>query len=195
VLSSNITKQIFKIYKWIKKNFFPQKNQDNNFYFMLEGDYFCTKQKISMLVLRSKYQRKVLIRPTQEIAHNKEIIQILSPIDAFIIGILANKESNGFKEYLYKDVTNMRRLRNKTGPVKLDTLLQITKTNFDQPGQETLTISSITTNKEVNISINQLLKNKELLYGLAPIQALSLGYIVCEYWIRHQITETINHVA
>lgn len=89
----------------------------------------------------------------------------------------------------------MRRLRNKTGPVKLDTLLQITKTNFDQPGQETLTISSITTNKEVIISINQLLQNKELLYGLAPMQALSLGYIVCEYWIRHQITENINHVA
>ncbi len=195
MLSSNITKQTFRIYKWIKKIFFPQKNQDNNFYFMLEGDYFCTKQKISMLVLRSKNQRKVLIRPTQEIAHNIEIIQILSPMDAFVIGILANKESNGFKEYLYKDVNNMRRLRNKMGPVKLDTLLQVTNINLDQPGQETLTISSIMTNKEVIISINQLLQNKELLYGLPPRQALSLGYIVCEYWIRHQITENIHHVA
>lgn len=80
---------------------------------MLEGDYFCTKQKISMLVLRSKHQRKVLIRPTQEIAHNKEIIQILSPMDAFIIGILANKESNGFKEYLYKDVAKVILPKNK----------------------------------------------------------------------------------
>ncbi len=189
----NIVKQSLKNPEWIWKHL--SFKEGNDYYFILEGDYFCTKKQVTMLVLRARHQRNVLIRPIQEIAHNKDLIQTLCPIDTFIIGILANKAQNGFNDVLYDSAHNMRRLKNKDCAVKLNALLQITKTNFDRFGNDAITIYSATANKEINISITELFENKALIYGLDPMQALSLGYNVCEWWIRHQVDGDKKNVA
>jgi len=195
MLLLNTVKQKLKISQRIWKYLSRKTEPNDNYFFILEGDYFCTKKQSSMLVLRARYQRNVLIRPIQEIAHNKDLIQTLCPIDAFIIGTLANKVRNGFTDLTYTSLDNMRRLKNKDCEVKLNSILQITKTNFDQFGYETISIYSTAANKEINISITELFVNKALIYGLDPMQSLSLGYSVSEWWIRRKLSEDINDVA
>lgn len=190
----NVAKEKLKVSQWIWKYLSSKENPDGHYYFILEGDYVCTKKQTTMLVLRARHQRNALIRPLQEIAHNNELIQTLSPIDAFLIGVLANKDQNGFKDIAYTSLANMRRLKNKHIAVKFNTILQITKTNFDESNHEILSIYSAEANKEMQLSITELFENKALLYGLDPMQALSLGYSVSEWWIRHQLIENLNHV-
>ena len=70
--------------------------------------------------------------------------------------------------------------------MKFKPRLKITKTYFDQHGQETMSLYLPSLNKEMEISTVELLKNRALLHSLEPLQALSVGYSASESWLRHQ---------
>lgn len=158
----------------------------NEYYFVLEGHYFCEKSETTRVIIQIRRKRITFELSVRDIVSNKNFVKKLNPVDACIIGILANNERNKMHDTTYIGIKNMQRLKNNRNTCRFNPILRVTKTYINQNDQEVTILYSAVHGKEIEILSIDLIKNKAFIYALDSLQALSVGYSARESQLRTQ---------
>lgn len=165
-------------------NFWKDTNGYCQYYLKLDGYYFCPKNKKSIAVLRIRNKRTTDRIPVQEIVNDKEYLRELHPLDACILGLIANNERNGIINANAIGWRKMTRSKGYKCFTKSNTILDVSKKYINKDGVEIIVLYSTNLKREIEISAIDLCKNHALLYALGSFQALSLGYDISELFVR-----------
>lgn len=157
------------------------------YYLKLDGYYYSKWKKCTIAIVRVRNKRTTDKIPICEIVNDKEYLKELHPVDACIIGILANNERNGIIDK--KSIGWLRTHRSKEHKctIKSEPILEISGKYINQNGNEIVILRSKFLNKEIELLATELCKNQALLYALDSFQAVAIGYDVSESFIRNAV--------
>ena len=164
--------------------YWSTKKSRSEFYLKLDGYYFSKKQNCTILVIQVRHKRTVDRINITDVMTEKNLILELHPVDACVIGILANNERNGLVDTTCEGWEKMKRLKHDYCFIKSKPILRVSKKYFDRHGHEITILYSPCLKQEIKISTIELSKNEALLYALDPLQAISVGYGASESYLR-----------
>jgi hypothetical protein len=141
-----------------------------------------------MAVIRIRNKRTTDIIPIRELVTDKKYLQELHPMDACIIGLLANNERNGLRNEKCIGWQKMHRFKDILCCTKSEPLLEVSKTYIKTDGTDMTVLRTKHFTKQIEIPTIELLKNQALMYGLDNFQAIAIGYGISEYIIRKNLT-------
>ena len=164
--------------------FWATKKGHFEYYLKLDGYYFCEKLKQTMIIIRVRNKRTVDKVLVKEVIKDKNLMRELHPVDACIIGMLANNERNDVVDTSCFGWKNMKQFKQLCCFIKSNPILHIVKKYIDKDAKEITVLCSPCLNKEIGIPTVELFKNEALLYALDAFQAMSIGYDASESEIR-----------
>ena len=174
-------------FKNLYGNFWQNSDGTYEYYLKLDGCYYSNWKKCLIAVIRVRNKRIADKIPIREIVNDREYIEQLHPIDACIIGIIANNERNGIIDKNAVGWQKMNRSKEYRCNIKSEPILEVDGKYIDQVGDEIVALYSKVLNKGVKISVPELFKNQALLYAIGSNQAISIGYDISESFIRNNL--------
>ncbi len=159
------------------------------YYLKLDGYYYCKWKRCVVAVLRVRNKRTIDIIPLNEIVNNKSYLKELHPVDACLIGILANNERNGILNKESVGWQKMGRSKEYRCFIKSDPILEISRKYSNKEGNEIVVLRSKFLSNEIELLSTELCKNHALLYALDSLETVSLGYDISELFIRNSLGE------
>ncbi len=159
------------------------------YYLKLDGHYYSTWKKCTMAVIRVRNKRTADIIPLHEIVNDKDYLKELHPVDAFIIGILANNERNGIVDNNSIGWQKMNRSKECRCVIKSAPILEVSNKYINEHGDEIVVLRSKFLDKEIRLHTTELCKNQALLYALDSFQAVAIGYDASESFIRNKLLQ------
>jgi hypothetical protein len=166
-------------------NFWPTPDGYSEYYLKLDGYYYCKRQKCTLAVIRVRNKRTTESISLMEIINDKDYLKELHPVDACVIGILANNERNGIIDDNIIGWKKMSRSKDYNCFVKSESILEISRKYKNDVGVEMVSLHSKLLHKEIEISMLELCRNQALLYAIDSFQAISIGYDASEFYVRN----------
>lgn len=169
--------------KWIKnKNNLPLFTPE--YYINLVGFYHCNKLQCLVILINLNYVKKILKQPLKKFILNKALIRELHPLDASILGVLANFENHGiFKQkFFYSNQINY--FIAESNLKKILPLFKISRKYFLPDGTKIISLVDTSMNHTIEISSLELFDNDKLLSAMDSFDAISLVYDVSDFWIK-----------
>jgi len=157
------------------------------YYLKLDGYYYCKWKRCTVVVIRVRNKRITDIIPLSEIIGDKAYLKELHPVDACIIGVLANSERNGILRKYSISWQRMGRSKEYRCFIKSDPILEVHRKYVNHQGNEIVVLRSRFLNNEIELFTTELYKNQTLVYALDSFQAVALGYDVSELFIRNNL--------
>ena len=183
---SQVYNEVISSFKNIYGRFWATKQGFLEYYLKLDGYYFCKKQNCTMVVIQVRNKRTIDKISVKKAITDKSLIKELHPVDACMIGILANNERNGVIDTTCIGWQKMKRFRQYDCFIKTEPILQISKKYFNDDRQQVTVLYSPCLDKEISIPTIELSKNKALLYALNSFQTISIGYDASESYLRQE---------
>jgi hypothetical protein len=171
--------------KQLYGNFWSTPEGFSEYYLKLDGYYYCSKQKCVMGVIRVRNKRTTEVIPINEIINDREYLRELHPVDACVIGILANNERNGIMNSNIVGWKKMNRSKDYGCSIKSEKILDISRRYTNNNNTEIVVLRSRILDQEIEIPAINLCKNQALLYALDSLQAISIGYDASECYARN----------
>ena len=155
------------------------------YFFKLDGYYYCSRKKSTIVIFRVRNKRTIYKIELKEIINDKDYLKELHPVDACILGILANNERNGIVNKNHIGWRKMNRSKAHMCSLKTESFLEVTNKYTDTDGNEIIILRAKHLDKEIKITTIELCKNQALLYALDSFQAISLGYDASEFIFKN----------
>lgn len=149
---------------------------------VLEEFYYSVKRNNYLLILRFKNKTETLKLSTKELFTHKDLIELLSPIDAYFVGIILGLESN---QIALKECdaisTYFKRFRVSSSikPILKVADIELTADN------KFITIQTQFTKKTTKIPILELSKKPYLLQAMSNKDALYIGANSLDVYMNH----------
>lgn len=192
---------IYRIYSLIKNTFFKYlysfqhlygkfgKNINGyyEYYLKFDGYYYCKWKKCIVVIIRVRNKRTIDELPLQQIVYDTSYISELHPLDAFVIGILANNERNGMNLNENIGWINMHRLKEYQCNIKSFPILEVSGQFYNSIDQKIIILKSKFLNKEIQLPLEELCTNQALLYTLDSCQTVGIGFDISESFIQKDI--------
>ena len=97
------------------------------YYLKLDGYFYSKRQRCTIAVIRVRNKRATDLIAVNKIITDKNYLRELHPVDACLIGIIANNERNGIVNKDRCSLQKMYRFRDFACFIKFDSLLTISK--------------------------------------------------------------------
>ena len=150
----------------------------------VEGVYYHRWTRVNILLIQVRGKRTGYHIPMYTILNDKTLIESMSPIDACIIGILANNEHHGIVEDQTSSYKNMKRMQHSHVFHSSDQILKINRSYTTETGSVICVLASKFVEKEIHIPVDRLYNNYALLSALHHSDALKVGYEISEEYQR-----------
>jgi hypothetical protein len=150
-----------------------------------DGYYYCKKQKCTLAVIRVRNKRTTESIPLMEIINDKDYLKELHPVDACILGVLANNDRNGIIDNSIIGWKKMNRSKEYNCFVKSEPILEISRKYTNALGVDIVALHSKLLHREIEVSMLDLCRNQALLYALDSHQAIAIGYDISEFYVRN----------
>lgn len=158
--------------------------KNRKYFLKLDGYYFCKKRNTYMAIIRVRNKRSTDELPIQEIIRDRAYLDELHPVDACILGIIANNERNGLISESHSGRHNMQRSKGYNCLNKSTAILEVVK-KYSSDKNDMVELYSKILNKEISIHKIDLCKNHDLLYALGSLEALSIGFDTSEHFVSN----------
>jgi hypothetical protein len=170
-----------EIYNCFLKPFFEAVK--NKYYLKFDGFYY--KQNKAYCIIQYHGKRFAHIAPVAELVNDKNLISRLHPLDAMIIGIIANNENNRIKNDC-AGLINAKKFRNPFLINRSSRNIFRTVAKRFEAQEEIITLQSKDQQKTITISIQELLKDDALVSSINPFDALAIGYDISDMLYRRK---------
>lgn len=146
------------------------------YYLTLDGYYYCLQKKGYYLVFHVRHKRSVEVRLLRELIKDDEFLSSLHPYDGFIIGVMANKESNDIKDLQHTTLSNMQKIKHFYLRDKIEPLIEINRCYTNQEGNRIIVLKLKAFENLRPINLDELARKFNIIYALSALDALSLGF-------------------
>lgn len=183
---SLVSQLFYSLYNMIKRS---AQVYASEYPLKVEGVYYHRLTRVNILLIQVRGKRTGYHIPMYTILNDRSLIESMSPIDACIIGILANNEHHGIIEDQTSSYKNMKRMQHSHAFQSSDQLLKITRSYNTETGNTICVLASKFVEKEIHIPVERLYNNFALLSALQHADAIKVGYEISEEYQRKHFVE------